>query len=117
MTANIVDFRIKLGATRPNLKAVLQDSLGNRIDLNTGVVAVSLQMRIVDGPESINGPCDILGDEGPGVVEYVWADGAPSLVGFYKAQFWVEYQDGSEEPFPGEGYLTIEITNPLSEVL
>lgn len=115
--SNDSDFYIKQADTQPHIKAELVDGTGDPIDLTNSTVR--FKMRAV-GEDSLTVEEQAsVQDESGGVVTYKWKESDTSTVGYYDAEFEVDYTGKSgpdfepDESFPNEGYITIRVKEGL----
>lgn len=108
-------FKIVQGDTSPALRSTLRDnSVPVPID---GYDEVKFHVEneydevIIDA--SSTGRVNVV-DPSVGDVEYAWADGDTSDVGTYYGEWQVTYGDGSNETFPSEGKIEIEIVEEIA---
>lgn len=101
---------VKQGDLLPTVVGTCLDAAGAAADL-TLASAVTFRMT----PErpglapDISADAVVVADPAGGVVEYVWQAGDTDVCGLYRAEFGVEYMDGSSETFPTDGYVPVEI--------
>lgn len=107
-----MSFFIKQNDTVPALRAYLRD--GDGVGVNLDGATVKFKMRkasdatvVVDASASIITALT-------GLVQYNWASGDTSTVGFYEAEFEVTYGDSTVETFPNNTYILVEITDDIS---
>lgn len=110
------DFTIKRGDTSPSITVRLMDS-DDPIALENG--NVGFRMKHTREEIMVKGTCEIDADN-PNEVSYIWEDGDTDTIGHYDAEFIVDYSDPGDiddfdvdETFPSDGYIEIEITEPL----
>jgi hypothetical protein len=95
-------FPLKVGDTAPVLQATLTDSSGSAVNLS-GATARFRLLEPRGGTSKIDASATIH-DATNGVVRYPWGDSDTDEAGRYRAEFEVEYADGSVETFPNDGY-------------
>lgn len=109
-------FTIKQGDTSPPLTTTLADA-GVPIDLSS----TSNIQFIMEDPfartvieDDRTGNVNIV-SEADGLVEYIWQDGDTDTAGAYRAEWIVEYDTGTSETFPVDGYLGVEVVEGLDD--
>lgn len=97
-------FTIKRGDTSPALHYAL---LPSEITLAGATVRFQMENRarqtVIDAPAGIEQITD------PPIVSYVWMPEDTEKAGIYRAEFRVEYADGSIETFPNTGFIDVLI--------
>lgn len=106
-------FYIEEGDRSPSISAQLTDEDDNPIDLSSA--QVSFLMREPRGGELITKNDANVVDATAGEVEYLWQQADTSEPGRYRAEFIVEYPDGTQESFPNVEYHTVYVTRSLDE--
>lgn len=101
-------FSLKVGDTAPALEAVLRDNTGSAVDLTDATVDLNV-LHPRGGDVEVAAQATIL-NATDGLVEYSWAAGDTDVEGRYRAEFVVEYTDGSVETFPNDGFHDLVIT-------
>lgn len=106
------DFTLKEGDTSPAIRYQLQDDRGNPVALN-GVADVKFLFKHVNEDQLIveegtNGGVTVVNPE-EGIVEYAWSAQDTEEDGHYRAEWEVEYNDGSVETFPNTRDIRITI--------
>jgi len=105
-------FYIEEGDRSPSISAKLTDEDDNAIDLSSA--SVDFIMREPRGGELIvNDDANVV-DGANGEVEYQWSETATEQDGRFRAEFVVNYADGTQESFPNVGYHTVFITRSLA---
>lgn len=102
---------IKSGDTRTAIKATLKNPSGNPVDLTDATV--TFVMLKVSANVLINRPAEIV-DAVNGRVNFVFTNGETDILGGVKAEFIVDYPDGSTETFPNSGYISIIFEQTLT---
>ncbi|ELZ00772.1 BppU family phage baseplate upper protein [Natrialba asiatica] len=103
-------FYLKSGDTAPVLEAVLLDENGESIDLNDAEVQFRLQEPRGGSPVLNDAATSF--DANGGIVRYSWSeDEISELTGRFRADFIVDYPDGSQETFPNDGFHDVIITD------
>lgn len=113
----MADFHIKQNDTSPAIQAQLEDQSGDPVDIS-GYNEVSFHMKL-PGASSAKVDTDTgsgvsVTDAPTGQVEYSWSSGDTDTAERYRAEFEVEYSDGSIESFPNSDYIEIRILEELS---
>jgi len=109
----MADFEIKSGDTSPAIESQLSAD-GSAIDLS-GVSEVRFLMNLY-GTEVVNDDTSgnvTITDAANGIVKYEWQPGDTDKAKAHKAEWEVEYSDGTIETFPNDGYINISITEAL----
>lgn len=101
---------IKAGDTRTAIKATLKNPSGNAVDLTDSTVTFVMEQK---GVILINRPAEIV-DALSGRVNFVFVNGETDILGGVKAEFIVDYPDGSTETFPNSGYISIRFEQSLT---
>lgn len=103
-------FIIKQGDLIPTIKGTCLDAAGDAVDLDTAS-QITFRMTPIRGGLAPDIAADggLVGDPADGLVEYAWESGDTDVPGLYRAEFGVEYIDGSSETFPTDGYIAVEI--------
>ncbi len=101
---------IKQGDTRQAVKATLKNEKGQVISLEHATV--NFVMATLNGDMLVNRPAAVQ----EGYVVFSFDPGETEQHGKMNAEFQVTYQDGREEIFPSEGYLSIEIQKRLGGI-
>lgn len=108
------DFVIARGDRREALRAVLQDSLGQPVNL-VGCTVRFRMREYDDATRTVDAPA-VVEDDGTeanrGRVRYDWQPGETDDPGVYYAVFVVTYPDGSQQTFPNARALVVTITDP-----
>ena len=99
-------FQIKRGDTSPAIKYELLPS-----GISLLGATVRFQMQNLSRQTLIDAPAFIEQVTGPPIVSYAWAPEDTEKPGNYRAEFRVEYADGSIETFPNRGFINLKI-NP-----
>lgn len=107
----MVRFHIKQNDTSPAIKHQLLDEEGSPIDL-TGA-SVSFHMVDSDGSVKVNTSASI-DNAGNGEVSYSWSAGDTDTEGVYKAEWEVDFGNGSIESFPNSSDFIVDIENELA---
>ena len=107
---------IKQGDTYPPLRAVLMD------DETPVALADIASVQILArrgagrgrGPQAvvIDAPCSL--GESPGEVVYDWQPGDTDEAGQLQVEFRVTWAEGGVQTFPSQGYLIVEVTEPVA---
>lgn len=115
--SNDSDFYIKQGDTQPQIKAEFVDGTDDPIDLSGATV--HFKMRAV-GEDSLTVEEEAtIQEDSTGVVTYRWKESDTSSVGYYDAEFEVDYSGATgpdfepDESFPNEDYITIRVKEGL----
>jgi hypothetical protein len=105
---------MKVGDTKPALTATLLDITKKQLYESTVTAKVRHK-----GTSSIvvNSQIDEKNADEKQVT-YLWTDDGSDLSqsGTYQVEFEVEYQDGTTEHFPSDGYLTFDVEQPLTDL-
>lgn len=111
--ANEVDFYIKEGDTSPSIQVQLLEDDGNEVDLTSASVMFRMK-RVGDDTFTVDGSATI-DDAATGKASYSWSDGDTDDIGYYNAEFAVDYdQTGTvDEIFPNTQYITVKISSVL----
>ncbi len=104
------DVTIKRGDTRNCIKAVLKDATGSPVNLTSCEAKFHMAPP---GRQAIVSRAAHIENAVSGEVWVVWAPGETDVVGIYRAEFEVMYQDGRRETYPNDGYISIQILNDL----
>jgi hypothetical protein len=105
-------FYIKQNDTSPVLLAKLQEADGSAVKLTNA--SVRFHMRPVGRAAITIDEAASIVNAGLGVVEYAWKGENTSTIGSYQAEFQVNYNDGSVETFPNNGYIRVEIIDDIT---
>lgn len=108
-------FTIKSGNTAPALTVQLTDDLDQPASIIGGTVRM-LMRPLSGGPAVIDAAASII-DPAIGIVSYQWVAGQTDVVGEYDVSFVVTFGDGTEQTFPGDGYISVEIEPSLDSEL
>jgi hypothetical protein len=104
--------------TAPSITATLQDAEGAAVDLDGAEIRFLLVDAFTRLPvlaEEANN--DDQGDEETlGHVSYDWQVGDTDVIGVYRGEFEVTYQDTSIESFPNAEKITVIITAKAEEI-
>lgn len=112
------DFTLKRHDTSPAIEYELQDGDGNPVDL-TGFNEVKFFMRLAGSStlavDADTGSNVSVTDVSGGVVRYDWNPSDTEAAGVFRAEWEVEYSDGTTETFPNKGYISVAINEDLDE--
>lgn len=101
-------FSIKEGDTSPALVAFLTDNDDNPINLTEAVVRFQMAPR--DDRSDLKVDADAVVTDGEdGEVTYNWASDDTDTVDTYVAEFEVTYVDDTEETFPNDAEIVVEV--------
>ncbi len=104
---------VKAGDSIPPCQGTALRPDGGPKDLTTATSVTFRMTPVAPGlAPDIDAPAVIVGDPVEGVLKYAWQAGDTNAPGLYRAEFFVVYEDGSDETFPTDGYITIEIQKP-----
>jgi hypothetical protein len=101
---------IKKGDTRTAIKATLKNPSGSPVNLTGSSVTF---IMVKSGAQLVNRSADIV-DAQNGRVNFVFVAGETEVTGVVRAEFKVEYPDGSKETFPNSGYISITFEPALA---
>ena len=104
-------FQIKRGDTSPGIKYELLPS-----DINLSGATVRFQMQSLSRQTIIDAPAVIEQTTAPPIVSYAWASGDTEKAGNYRAEFRVEYADGSIETFPNKGFINLKVNPDVQDL-
>ena len=110
-------FTIKRGDTAPALRATLQRSDGEPVDLSK---VDSVEFSLEDGlrgqliRDDLSGGVSII-NASEGLVQYSWEPGDTETIGQKRAEFTLEFQSGEVETFPNNGFIIISIQESIEE--
>lgn len=107
----MADFVIKKDNTSPAIERQLTDENGNALDVSSAG-DIRFVMGQVPGEtpkvgDNLAGNVSMPNGGGDGVVKYEWQTGDTDTAGRFKAEFEVEWQDGTIEDFPIGYHLII----------
>ena len=110
-------FNIKQGDTSPALRVQLQNENEQSVDIR-GYNRLSFYLKKEDSDTlkidlDDSDPKVIVEDPESGIVRYEWLRKDTNTTGVYKAEFEVEYANGSIESFPNTGNITIYINEDI----
>lgn len=112
----MTDFKIKRNDTSPAIVYQLQDDDGNPVDIS-GYNEVRFLMLPRHGSsltvDDDTGGNVVVDDAANGVVKYEWQSSDTDTAESFKAEWEVEYSDGTFETFPNDNFITVEILKDL----
>lgn len=106
---------LKEGDTEPNFEAKLLDGENKPVNL-TSVQGVQFHLRKEGAPSpKINASMTVTAPD-QGKVKYEWADDGSDTdtPGTYEGEVEITDGDGEITTFPGDGYITVQITEQLA---
>lgn len=109
---------IPRGDTSPSFEKRLKNDFGEVIDLST-VNDVLFHMRdenyntIVDDNQSAGNV--VINNEELGEVSYQWQSGDTDTIGTYRAEFVVEFSDGTTRTFPKRDSYIVNVTEEIND--
>lgn len=110
--AIIPAFYVKAGDISPALRTNLLDGFGDRVNLTNATAR--FHMRELKTKTTVLDALATVADDRLGVVQYNWKPGETSTPGIYQAEFEITYPDGSQETFPSDGYIDVEIKGKVA---
>ena len=108
-------FTIKSGDTAPRFLVALTRFDGQPANL-TGITSLVFRMRSEAGGVALVDAPGVVVDPMGGIVAYDWVAGDTDIPDDYEGTFEVIFADGSDQTFPGEGYLPITVEPSLDIV-
>lgn len=105
-------FYVKQNDTSPAMLATLQDADGNAVNV-TGAT-VRFHMRAVGSATVVVDEAATIVTALDGLVRYDWQAADTDTIGSYQAEFEVTYADATQETFPNDGYIRVEIIDDIT---
>lgn len=107
-------FYIKQNDTSPAIRSILQDGDGVAVNLTNSTVR--FHMRNAQTGELVVDQAAAVVNEAGGIVQYSWQVGDTDTVGWFKAEWQVNYNgdSGDIETFPSEGYIWVKIEGEVA---
>lgn len=108
------DFYLKRGDTASSMYATLTDSAGAAVDIQGAIVYFRMKPIASSGTATFNRQATVLqvsnGQDGSkGKVRVDWQDGDTDTGGLYIGEWLVNYAGGSDQHFPNDGYVLVQI--------
>jgi len=113
MSNQKVDVYMKENDTAPPIEAQFEDDNGDPVDISSNN---SVTFKLHDDNELIIDAAAVVTDGPNGKVEYNWQDGDLDEEGEYKAEFELEYSDGTVETFPNTDYILVKVIEDLDSL-
>lgn len=102
-------FKMKVGDTRPYLRATITDQDGNAVDLTGATTVFNMTSDNTSRSAKVsNGACAVVNTTG-GIVEYRWTSTDTNTAGNYLAEFQVTLADNTVFTVPNEDSLKVEL--------
>jgi len=108
----MADFTIRQNDTAPIFTYSLVKPDGTVPNLTGATIQFEMREQIV-GNRFVSGSAAIVGSPTLGQVSYTWQPTDTNQAGNYNALFLVTFADGTEESFPNDHFLIVQVTKSL----